>query len=127
MLELPWDQLKTGRWPDPDLVKEQADKYKRWGAFMPPLSDWYAKEVGCLPLQVAHLACQRSNCWWDAKQLAARTFWTKIGRSIDRALLFEKQGRYGDSLSVWRNEVLGPTFPLTSSFPWQISHTILNS
>lgn len=28
----------------------------------------YGPEVGCLPLHVARLACQRSNCWWDAKQ-----------------------------------------------------------
>src|SRR5688500_11900089 len=68
VLRLPWDELKAGKPPDPELVKEQAEKYKVWAATMPPLSDWYAKEVGCLPLHVARLVCQRSNCWWDAKQ-----------------------------------------------------------
>jgi len=68
VLSLPWDELKAGKCPDPELVREQADKYKAWASSMPPLSDWYAKEVGCLPLHVARLVCQRSNCWWDAKQ-----------------------------------------------------------
>ncbi|MEI7899755.1 MAG: S-4TM family putative pore-forming effector [bacterium] len=68
VLSLPWDELKAGKRPDPELVKEQADKYKSWALSMPPLSDWYAKDVDCLPLHVARLVCQRSNCWWDAKQ-----------------------------------------------------------
>lgn len=68
VLGLPWDELKAGRRPDPELVREQADKYKPWASSMPPLSDWYAKDVGCLPLHVARLVCQRSNCLWDAKQ-----------------------------------------------------------
>lgn len=68
VLGLPWDELKAGKRPDPELVREQADKYKLWASSMPPLSGWYAKEVGCLPLHVARLVCQRSNCWWDAKQ-----------------------------------------------------------
>jgi uncharacterized membrane protein (DUF485 family) len=68
VLALPWDELKASRRPDPELVKEQADRYKEWAASMPPLTNWYAAEVGCLPVHVARLACQRSNCWWDAKQ-----------------------------------------------------------
>lgn len=68
VLGLPWDELKGGKKPDPELVKEQADKYKRWSWSMPPLTDWYAKGVECLPLHIARLVCQRSNCWWDAKQ-----------------------------------------------------------
>ena len=68
VLVLPWDELKASKRPEPELVKEQADKYSRWSASMPPLANWYGPEVGCLPLHVARLACQRSNCWWDAKQ-----------------------------------------------------------
>jgi len=68
VLGLPWDELKAGKRPDPELVKEQADKYKTWEASMPPLTDWYAKDVGCLPLYIARLVCQRANCWWDVKQ-----------------------------------------------------------
>jgi len=68
VLVLPWDELKASKRPEPELVKEQSDKYKRWEASMPPLSNWYGPEVGCLPLHIARLACQRTNCWWDAKQ-----------------------------------------------------------
>jgi len=31
------------------------------------LENWYPVEVGELPLFVARVACQRTNCWWDAK------------------------------------------------------------
>lgn len=68
VLVLPWDELKASKRPEPELVKEQSEKYKRWAKSMPSLSNWYSPEVGCLPLHVARLACQRSNCWWDAKQ-----------------------------------------------------------
>ena len=68
VLELPWDELKVGKRPEPELIKEQFEKYLGWAATMPPLLDWYAPQVGSLPIHVARLACQRSNCWWDAKQ-----------------------------------------------------------
>lgn len=68
VLSLEWIELKAGKRPEPELIKEQADKYRRWADSMPALTNWYAPEVGCLPLHVARIACQRSNCWWDAKQ-----------------------------------------------------------
>ena len=68
VLALPWDELKSGKHPEPELVKEQSEKYSKWAATMPSLLDWYAPQVGNLPIHVARLACQRSNCWWDAKQ-----------------------------------------------------------
>jgi hypothetical protein len=30
------------------------------------LLDWYSTEVDRLPIQLAKLACQRTNCYWDA-------------------------------------------------------------
>lgn len=68
VLSLPWSDLKAGKRPDPELVKEQSDKYARWGFKMPPLTNWYSTEVGDLPLHIGRIACQRSNCWWDSKQ-----------------------------------------------------------
>jgi hypothetical protein len=68
VLGLPWDELKSGKPPDPELIKEQSDKYKTWAHKMPPLSNWYDLEVGQLPLHVGRIACQRANCWWDANQ-----------------------------------------------------------
>lgn len=68
VLDLPWNDMKVGRPPHPELVAEQADKYSRWSTSMPSLVDWYPKEVGSIPLPIARLICQRQNCWWDANQ-----------------------------------------------------------
>ncbi len=42
---------------------------------MPPLDNWYSVAVGELPLGVARLTCQRSNCWWDSKQRRRYASW----------------------------------------------------
>lgn len=39
----------------------------------------YVPRFSCLPLHVARLACQRSNCWWDAKQRRRYAVWVIVG------------------------------------------------
>jgi hypothetical protein len=68
VLRLEWNGLKAGAPPDPELVREQADKYAPHAGSMPPLRDWYAKEVDTVPLHIGRIACQRSSCWWDSNQ-----------------------------------------------------------
>ncbi len=68
VLALPWNDVKAGKRPDPELILEQSEKYKKWAMTMPPLENWYAPTVSELPLYIGRLACQRSNCWWDSKQ-----------------------------------------------------------
>lgn len=68
LFKLPKDDLRTGRSPDPELIKCQADKYKKIEKKNHPLTNWYDKSVGDLPLHLGRLSCQRSNCWWDSKQ-----------------------------------------------------------
>lgn len=68
VLQLPWNDIKVGAHPDPELVSEQAGKYEEWAATMPTLRNWYAPTVDELPINIARIACQRSNCWWDANQ-----------------------------------------------------------
>ena len=68
VLELPWNEVKGGKIPDPELIKEQSDKYGKWGGKMPPLTNWYAPAVDDLPFHIGRIVCQRSNCWWDSKQ-----------------------------------------------------------
>jgi hypothetical protein len=75
VLELDWNDLKAGSRPDPEFVKEQSDKYQRWGHKMPTISDWYAPVVDELPLHIGRIACQRSNCWWDSKQRRRYAAW----------------------------------------------------
>lgn len=75
VLALPWNDVKAGKWPDPELVFEQSEKYKKWASKMPPLENWYASAVGELPLHIGRLVCQRSNCWWDSKQRRRYAAW----------------------------------------------------
>jgi len=75
VLELTWNDLKAGKKPDPELIKEQSDKYAKWASKMPPITDWYANSISDLPLDVGRIACQRSNVWWDATQRRRYAFW----------------------------------------------------
>jgi SMODS-associating 4TM effector domain len=68
VLQLPWNDIKTDKPPDPELIKEQADKYQNAESGLPPLTNWYAPVVSDLPLEVGRVICQRGNCWWDSKQ-----------------------------------------------------------
>jgi hypothetical protein len=75
VLQLPWNDIKVGRAPDPELVKEQADKYSKVQSGLPPITDWYAPVVSDLPLDVGRVICQRSNCWWDSTQRRRYATW----------------------------------------------------
>lgn len=68
LFKLPRDELRTGKSPDPELIKCQADKYKKIEKKYPPLPNWYSVRVGELPIHLARLSCQRSNCYWDSNQ-----------------------------------------------------------
>ena len=68
VLDLPWNSLKAGKMPDPELIKEQSDAYEKNATKMPPLENWYQTCVDTIPPHIARIACQRANCWWDAKQ-----------------------------------------------------------
>ena len=49
----------------------------------------------------------------SAKILNAKAELQKVEKSISKAILLGKQGKNGDALKVWRNEVFGPKFPLS--------------
>jgi hypothetical protein len=87
VLQLPWNDIKTGRRPDPELVKEQADKYQKAQAGLPPLTDWYAPVVSELPLEVGRVICQRANCWWDSKQRRRYAAWVIVSVIIVTLLM----------------------------------------
>lgn len=75
VLELEWNDLKAGKYPDPELIKKQADKYSEWSKDMPSLENWYPSRVDQLPLYIARVVCQRTNCWWDATQRRHYASW----------------------------------------------------
>lgn len=92
--------------------------------FAPPFSGSLKYEIKGF---ISSLQQQIGNVWPDPakvgpavseqmtsdKVAAARVTLAKISKSIDAALLYESQGRVGDSLATWRNEVFGPMFPLS--------------
>lgn len=49
----------------------------------------------------------------SAKRQAARAALIKASDTAARAIQLEKQGKNGEALRVWRNEVFGPLFPLS--------------
>lgn len=75
VLLLKWNDLKAGRHPDPELVKAQSTKYEQWGDTMPTLKNWYSPRADELPIHVARIICQRSNCWWDSTQRRHYAAW----------------------------------------------------
>jgi hypothetical protein len=75
VLQLAWNDIKVGKPPEPELVKEQADKYLKIQSKNPPLPNWYAPVVSELPLEVARVICQRANCWWDSAQRRRYAAW----------------------------------------------------
>lgn len=91
---------------------------------VPPFSGGYKYEIKAF---IASMAQQIGNVWPDpaklgpavsdqmtpAKVSAAREKLAKIGRGIDLAIRLENNGRGGDALATWRNEVFGPMFPLS--------------
>lgn len=71
VLGLQWNSYRAGGPETAELVLEQATRYRTWERKMTPLTDWYPRVVGRVPLPLARLVCQRTNCWWDAKQRRA--------------------------------------------------------
>lgn len=67
VLGLPWNKLKAGRKPDPELIEEYARKFEKRSGDISVLANWYPTIVSQLPLHVGRVVCQRSNLWWDAK------------------------------------------------------------
>lgn len=112
VLEILWNDLKAGKKPDSELVKEQADKYHKWASKMPPVSDWYGCEVGELPIHIGRIACQRSNCWWDATQRRKYAAWVLGFVIAISAVVLLLSVRNGSSIEDFVLKVLCPLFPL---------------
>ena len=66
VLQMSWNDIKIGRKPRPEAVKFHARRYCRSDPKCFALRDWYPKEVGKLPTEMARVVCQRTNSWWDA-------------------------------------------------------------
>ena len=63
---LDWRTLRVGEKPEVGDVLHAADKFKKKKPGIENLKDWYPPAVEKLPLSLARLICQRTNCWWDS-------------------------------------------------------------
>jgi hypothetical protein len=111
VLGLPWNEIKAGKLPDAELVKEQADKYARMAENMPPLKDWYAPVVDNLPLHIGRIACQRANCWWDSKQRRQYAVWIVVAVITTFIVVFSFSISTGSTLEDFVLKVIAPLAP----------------
>lgn len=111
VLGLPWNDLKAGNLPDPELVKEHCIKYQAWASSMPPLNKWYAPEVDDLPIHIGRIACQRSNCWWDSKQRRQYAQWIIGGVGLAFIVFLLLSLGYKLTLDDFLLKVMAPLSP----------------
>lgn len=67
VLELIASPLKTVDDITVEEVLIHYDAHRKIPANIEKIRDWYPIAVGTLPISVARLICQRSNCWWDSR------------------------------------------------------------
>lgn len=111
VLELPWNDLKVGKKPDPELIKEASDKYKRWASDITPIKNWYSPAVAELPIHMGRIACQRSNCWWDSKQRRRYAVSIVAGVTVVFLILFGLSFLSGITLDSFILKVVVPVSP----------------
>jgi hypothetical protein len=117
VLQIPWAELKVGHRPDTETVVEAAEKYRRPDPDYTALRNWYPAIVGQVPLSLARLVCQRSNCCWEAT--LRRRYATVVAIVIGALsfLVFVLGLMRGISLEKF---ILAVLAPLMSTFLWGI-------
>lgn len=63
---LDWRSLRVGEKPEIGDVLHAAKHFQKKNPEMGHLKDWYPPAVDKVPLSLARLICQRTNCWWDS-------------------------------------------------------------
>ena len=66
LFKLEWRDLRVGEKPEIGDVLHAAECFKKKNPSLENLKDWYPPAVERLPLALARLVCQRTNCWWDS-------------------------------------------------------------
>lgn len=82
-----------------------------------PFKNWYSTRVAVLPLALARLVCQRTNCNWDA---GLRTFY--LGTLIGITLLVVIVLLAALAIAGWSLEkfILALLFPISPALVWAI-------
>jgi hypothetical protein len=68
VLSLSWNELKTGRKPERELIHEHYRNFGNDPKAIGFLKDWYPTIVQDVPIIWGAIICQRCNVWWDSKQ-----------------------------------------------------------
>ncbi len=66
LFQMDWQDFNISRSPSPEVIFSANAKYLKRDPSYAQMKDWYPVAVGQLPLHLARLVCQRTNCWWDA-------------------------------------------------------------
>lgn len=113
VLELSWNDLKAGKRPDHELIKEQSKQYAKKPLKNAPLENWYDHpEIDDLPIYIARIACQRTNCWWDAQQRRSYAFYVILIVSLIFIVVFGLSLKDGFSMENFILKVLAPLSPV---------------
>lgn len=75
ILQMDWSKLNSGNRPAPEAIVEASSRHKRIDPNYSKLQNWYPISVGQLPIHLARLICQRSNCWWDSELRRRYAIW----------------------------------------------------
>ena len=113
VLELSWNDLKAGKRPDPEYIKEQSEKYFKSPLKNSPLENWYDhSDIDTLPIYVARIACQRTNCWWDAKQRRSYALYVILTVILIFIIVFGVSLKDSFSMENFILKVLAPLAPV---------------
>ena len=75
VLQMDWSNLNCGNRPEPEVIVEASSMFKRTDPDYSTLKNWYPASIGQLPMHLARIICQRSNCWWDAQLRRRYAVW----------------------------------------------------
>ncbi|MGZ4098460.1 MAG: S-4TM family putative pore-forming effector, partial [Bacteroidia bacterium] len=67
VLELPMSPLKTATDVGVEEILEHYHAHKKVESNIEKIRDWYPQAISNVPIHIARLVCQRTNCWWDAR------------------------------------------------------------
>jgi SMODS-associating 4TM effector domain len=111
VLEISWNKLKAGRQPEVDLVIECSKKYRSHVPSDQEFRDWYPSVVGGLPLHLARLVCQRTNCVWSSKLRRQFATWILVAVALTGPTVFGIGLVGGMTLEKFVLAVLAPVLP----------------
>lgn len=112
VLELPLRDLKGAARVPIEAIDKAAHRYKQSHTDISDLSNWYSVEIAPLPVPLARIICQRTNCWWDSevrRRYATTLLWGLIGLTLFVVIL----GLFRNTtVADWFVSVLAPPFPM---------------